>query len=64
MIFGSMVQLLAIVLGAAVLVALCMQMISRYSLHRRKAERLEVAFERAQSRRLKGEIGSGTAANY
>ncbi len=64
MILGSMVQLLAIVLGAAVLVALCVQLISRCSLRRRKAERLEVAFERAQSRRLKGEIGSGTAANY
>ncbi len=64
MILGSMIQLLAIVLGAAILVAFCMQMISRCSLHRRKAERLEVAFERAQSRRLKGEIGSGTAANY
>ncbi len=64
MILGSMVQFLAIVLGAVVLVALCMQMISRYSLHRRKAVRLEVAFERAQSRRLKGEMGSGTAANY
>ncbi len=64
MILGSLVQHLAIVLGAAVLVALCMQMISRYSLHRRKAERLELAFERAQSRRLKGEMGSGTAANY
>ncbi len=63
MIFGSMIQLLAIVLGAAILVALCMRMISRYSLRRRKAERLEVAFERAQSRRLKGEVGRGTAAN-
>ncbi len=64
MILGLMVQLLAIVLGAAVLVALCVQLISRCSLGRRKAERLEVAFERAQSRRLKGEIGSGTAANF
>ena len=64
MILGSMIQLLAIVLGAAILVALCMQMNSRHSHRRRKAERLEMAFERAQSRRLKGEIGSGTAANF
>ena len=64
MILGSMVQHLAIVLGAAVLVTLCMQMISRYSLRRRKAERLEVAFGRAQSRRLKDEIGRGTAGNF
>ncbi len=64
MILGSMVQLLAIVFGAAVLATLCMQIISRYSLRRHKAERLEVAFERAQSRRLKDEIGTGTAANF
>ncbi len=64
MILGSMFQLLAIALGAAVLVALCMQMISRFSLRRRRAERLEAAFERAQSIRLKDEIGRGTAANF
>ncbi len=56
MILGSMIQLLAIVLAAAFLVALCISMITRHSDRRRKAERLEIVFVRAQSRRLKGTI--------
>ncbi len=56
MILGSMIQLLAIVLAAAFLVALCISMITRHSDRRRKAERLEIVFEHAQSRRLKGTI--------
>ncbi len=59
-----MIQILAIVVGAAFMGAIGIWMISRHSLRRRRAERLEMAFERAQSRRLKGEIGRGMAANF
>ena len=59
-----MIQILAIVVGAAFMGVIGIWMISRLSLRRRRTERLEIAFERAQSRPLKGEIGRGTATNF
>ncbi len=56
MILGSTFYLLGIALCVAILAALCIRIVAHHSGRRRRAERLEIAFERAQSRRLNGMI--------
>ncbi len=56
MILESTIYLLGFTLCVAILAVLCIRIVARNSDLRRKADRLEIAFERAQSRRLKGAI--------